>query len=239
MHKKNKKKPMDMEVNSLSDLKENAAGVLAERWTGKRVLLIDEAMMPSADLLADCEQRHCHCCCTPEMLMRWDPTKPFGGVLMLILVGDPSQLPPVNGHTLCESTGSRGQDIYRHILKHGAVVHLNLQMRQNREDPLVGVLSRMKTGDCTLGDAEHLNEHCGPGAPGNATSCYDEKRTHIFGTNCYRTPRCANATCTCSANACKKRANLLCTCSRQNAGLQPCSVVCQSTHFSSVVPGSW
>ena len=111
---------MDMEVNSLSDLKENAAGVLAERWTGKRVLLIDEAMMPSADLLADCEQRHCHCCCTPEMLMRWDPTKPFGGVLMLILVGDPSQLPPVNGHTLCESTGSRGQDIPAHPQARGS-----------------------------------------------------------------------------------------------------------------------
>ena len=159
------KKTLEMQVNALTDLKENSVRALQERWLGVRLLLVDEAMMPAADLLANCEERCKERCCTPEMLRMWDDEKAFGGALALILVGDPTQLPPVGGQMLCANTGSRGQAMCRSIIDKGVVVHLTKQMRQDGNDPLVPILTRMKVGECTPADAALLNKSVARQAP--------------------------------------------------------------------------
>jgi hypothetical protein len=167
-------------INELADLDGSKAHSLALRLGRLKVLFIDEFSMVASEYLADCETRFRKHCVGGR---NFDKSKLFGGLVSVIFVGDPSQLPPVFGSTICGSGGGRGQHGYQEALKDGVVVHLTEQMRQAGKDPLIPILERLKTGDSTEADAKVLSDHCGVDSPGFWDKYWHLGATHIFPDN--------------------------------------------------------
>lgn len=145
-----------------------------------RWLVIDEHSMCSAELLQACSERCASCC---GELAGFDSAKVFGGRVSVIFVGDPCQIKPVGGSSLgLPKDCAFAQSFFEGALTPGAVYYLEEQMRQGK-GPLRDVLTRLKVGDSTHDDEAHLNEHCGPTAPGWRGAAHDPACVHLFDNN--------------------------------------------------------
>ena len=175
-------------MNQLASMSEASRILFQEEWEGVSYLLLDEVFMMESEIFDDIQTQYKKYFAW-DRSVAWDDSKVFGGKLGVILIGDPQQLPPVCGSALAQSgQGNRGHATYAAILEHGEVAHLTQQMRQNADDGLVSVLSRMKSGRwedaaAAAADAKYLNDNCGPSSQGHREACYDPRRTHLCATN--------------------------------------------------------
>jgi hypothetical protein len=126
------------EINQLTDLTEPQIVVLKSRIGAIEALFVDEFSFLDSEMLADMETRfQAHCASGRE----YDGGKPFGGLVHIVFIGDPSQLPPVFGSNICGKSGSRGQAAYQAALRGGVVVELSEQIRHaiSGQDDVSGV----------------------------------------------------------------------------------------------------
>ena len=174
-------------MNKLALLSDSGRMRFQKDWEGISYVLIDEAFMMESEVFEDL-QTQCRRYYKFDEATPWDNTKPFGGKLGVVLIGDPQQLPPVCGSALASQGGNRGHASHAAILEHGETLHLTQQMRQNTGDGIVPLLGRMKRGvwddaAAAHADAKCLNDNCGPGSPGYGAACHDPRRTHLCATN--------------------------------------------------------
>ena len=159
------------------------------------VLIVDERSMISSDVLAACERN-----ISQTVLGGISEQRNYGGMPVILLIGDDSQLPPVirNGkgkgafHVLshrttgcynseCMKNEARGIDLFKHMSQ--TVMELTIRKRQHGDNLMVDLLDDLETGepsDYTASTlmALHLNS-----LPSNVVESAKSKSTYIFATH--------------------------------------------------------
>jgi hypothetical protein len=122
-------------------------------WSRKTIMIIDEVSMIDLSTLSTINN-HCK---TARSLERASPDL-FGGLPMVILMGDFHQFPPVRGQPLWKlpktESDHEGKLIWNQFKQ---VVILHEQMRQINDIPYQTLLARARTGALTEDDLSILN----------------------------------------------------------------------------------
>lgn len=121
----------------------------------KRIFILDEISMVSLENLVQINNR-CNAI--------WDLNRTFntvfGGLPIVILLGDFNQFAPVRGHAIWSQVGidsdilDAGRTIWRRFT---SVVFLTEQMRQAEDVPFQGLLQRARSSTLTANDVDILN----------------------------------------------------------------------------------
>jgi ATP-dependent DNA helicase PIF1 len=159
---------------------------LQERWKHVRVLFLDEYSM--------FHQKHLHYL---DLRLRqiMGNDSPFGG-LIVVLVGDTAQLPPVKGVPLWSKkrTGVSSDNLaglHLYFNEFTSVVELTENNRVDRSDPeaveFIDFLDRLKDGNCTTQDWLRVKQSCSKDTMGavewNRRGFNEPGVVHLFCTN--------------------------------------------------------
>jgi len=122
-------------------------------WTDTTILITDEVSMVSSTLM-DSIDKQCNAVKNPD----GNSTAVFGGLPVVIVLGDMHQFSPVRAKALWQKQESpseiRGQQIW-HMFKD--VVVLDQQMRQQQDVQYHQLLQRARNGTLTQADVDLLN----------------------------------------------------------------------------------
>lgn len=125
-------------------------------WSKKKIMIIDEISMVDLSQLSIINN-HCK---MAKSLDRNSPD-PFGGLPIVICMGDFFQFPPINGPALWENPRRRNdEDTDGQMLWHRFtdVIILDQQMRQAEDPTYQSLLRRARAGTLTTEDRDLLNE---------------------------------------------------------------------------------
>lgn len=120
-------------------------------------IIVDEASMVRSDMVDGMDR---------ILRMTFDTHMPFGGK-QVVFVGDLFQLPPVvkrgsaEHEMLCDLYGSGVPFFYKaHVLKRINLPKIEFKKNYRQTDAeFVGILNRMRVGDCLLEDLKTINQH--------------------------------------------------------------------------------
>jgi hypothetical protein len=122
-------------------------------WTNKTMLIIDEISMVSSKLMDTIDKQ-----CKVMKNLNSNSTALFGGLHVVIVLGDFHQFPPVQAKALWQKQESndevRGQQLW-HMFKE--VVLLDEQMRQQHDTTYHQLLQRARNATITQADVDLLN----------------------------------------------------------------------------------
>jgi hypothetical protein len=124
-------------------------------WSHKTIMFVDEVSMMDLTMISVIDN-HCKIAKSPD---RSSPDL-FGGLPVIIFIGDFFQFPPVRGPALWkEPRRGSGEDEHGRLLWHQfkQVIILDEQMRQSEDAPFRDLLSRARTGTLTEADRSILN----------------------------------------------------------------------------------
>lgn len=122
-------------------------------WSEKTIMIIDEVSMVSLSTL-NTINAHCK---SARSLNRMS-TDLFGGLPVVILMGDFHQFPPVGGQALWKTPASESDHDGKLIwLQFKQVIMLDEQMRQVEDEPYYRLLQRARTATLTPNDVLTLN----------------------------------------------------------------------------------
>ena len=122
-------------------------------WTDKTILIIDEISMVSSRLMNSIDKQS-------NIIKNLDcnSTAAFGGLPVVIVLGDFRQFPPVRAKALWQKQETpdevRGQQLW-HMFKNAVV--LDEQMRQQQDIEYHRLLTRVRNGSITQADVDWLN----------------------------------------------------------------------------------
>jgi PIF1-like helicase/Helitron helicase-like domain at N-terminus len=126
---------------------------LQSLWKKKTMLIIDEISMVGSVLMNSIDKQ-----CAAMRNLSSDSTTVFGGLPVVIVLGDFHQFPPVRKKSLWQAQDTdeekRGQQLW-HMFKH--VIILDEQMRQQQDPQYYQLLRRARNGSITQGDVDVLN----------------------------------------------------------------------------------
>ena len=128
---------------------------MRSRLSHKKIFILDEISMVSLENLVQINDR----CNAIWDLNRASDTV-FGGLPIVIFLGDFNQFKPVRGHALWSQTSNdiavlrSGKSIWHHFTQ---VIFLTEQMRQAEDMAYQGLLQRARSGTLTEGDVAALN----------------------------------------------------------------------------------
>ena len=133
--------------------KRGASRRVRSLWTNKTALIIDEISMVSLKLLTCIDEQ-----CKIVKNLDSNSTAVFGGLPVVIVLGDFHQFPPVKARALWQQPRNhdeeRGQEL-RHMFKD--VVVLDEQMRQQRDPEYNRLLKQIRDATITQADVDLLN----------------------------------------------------------------------------------
>jgi hypothetical protein len=124
-------------------------------WSRKTIMIVDEVSMMDLTMISVIDN-HCK---IAKSLDR-SSTDLFGGLPVVIFIGDFFQFPPVRGPALWkEPRRGAGEDENGRLLWHQfkQVIILDEQMRQSEDAPFRDLLSRARVGTLTEADRSVLN----------------------------------------------------------------------------------
>ena len=124
-------------------------------WSRKTIMIVDEVSMMDLTMVSVIDN-HCK---IAKSLDR-SSTDLFGGLPVVIFIGDSFQFPPVRGPALWkEPRRGVGEDENGRLLWHQfrQVIILDEQMRQSEDAPFRDLLSRARIGTLTEADRPVLN----------------------------------------------------------------------------------
>lgn len=124
-------------------------------WSHKTIMFVDEVSMMDLTMISVIDN---HCKITKSLDR--SSTDLFGGLPIVIFIGDFFQFPPVRGPALWEEPRrGAGEDENGRLLWHHfkQVIILDEQMRQSEDAPFRGLLSRTRAGTLTEADRAVLN----------------------------------------------------------------------------------
>jgi hypothetical protein len=103
----------------LSELKQATIASMCTRLQPLQHLFMDEYSMVSAEILLLCSRRYKTVC---SELPGFDPHKLFGGLVFIVFIGCPCQLPSIGGNPLgLSDAGGAGQAFLEGVIDFGAV----------------------------------------------------------------------------------------------------------------------
>jgi hypothetical protein len=124
-------------------------------WSRKTIMFVDEVSMMDLTMISVIDNH-----CKISRSLDRSSTDLFGGLPVVIFLGDFLQYPPVRGPALWrEPRRGSGEDENGRILWHQfkQVILLDERMRQSEDAPFHDLLSRARTGTLTEGDRTFLN----------------------------------------------------------------------------------
>ena len=124
-------------------------------WSRKTIMFVDEVSMMDLAMISVIDNH----CTIAKSLDRSSPDL-FGGLPVVIFIGDFFQFPPVRGPALWkEPRAGKDEDANGQILWHqfNQVIILDEQMRKSKDAPFRDLLSRARTGTLTEADRATLN----------------------------------------------------------------------------------
>jgi hypothetical protein len=136
-----------------SHRKRGASSRVRSLWTNKTMLIIDEISMVSSKLMDSVDKQ-----CKVMKNLNSNSTAVFGGLHVIIVLGDFHQFSPVQAKALWQKQESndevRGQQLW-HMFKD--VVLLDEQMRQQHDTAYHELLQRARNATITQADVDLLN----------------------------------------------------------------------------------
>ena len=133
--------------------KREASSRVRSLWTDKTMLIIDEISMVSSKLMDSIDKQ-----CKVMKNLNSNSTAVFGGLHVVIFLGDFHQFPPIQAKALWQKQESndekRGQQLW-HMFKD--VVLLDEQMRQQHDAAYHKLLQRARNATITQADVNLLN----------------------------------------------------------------------------------
>jgi hypothetical protein len=142
---------LGIDINDLP--RTNLGSYIPALWRDKTIMIIDEISMVSLTMLTTINQQ-----CNRIHAIQQDSTAIFGGLPIVIFLGDFCQFPPVRGFAFWQSPRSP-QDSLGQLLWHRFtnVIFLDEQMRQQGDLEFQAFLHRVRTNSVTEADITDLN----------------------------------------------------------------------------------
>lgn len=133
--------------------KKNMTARIRRLWSQKTIMIIDEVSMIDLSTLKSIEVH----CSNARSLPSTSPDR-FGGLPVVILMGDFHQFPPVRGQPLWKTPRDDGEQDGKHLWNQfKEVVILTEQMRQVNDLQYQNLLARARSGSLTTDDLQTLN----------------------------------------------------------------------------------
>ena len=134
-----------VKLDAINRRKQKVSQRVGSLWTNKNMLVIDEISMVSSKLMDSVDKQ-----CNAMKNLDSSSTAVFGGLPVVIALGDFHQFPPVRARALWQKQEShdekRGQQLW-YMFKN--VVVLDEQMRQQQDIDYYQLLQRVRNGTVT------------------------------------------------------------------------------------------